>query len=201
MYIPKHFEEQDKTKIISFMRQYSFAAIVNNNNGRLIATHLPFVVEERGDAIILASHFAKANDHWKCLEQYEPIVIFSEPHAYISPVHYDHQQNVPTWNYIAVHAYGKARLIEDEPGKIALIEKTVQCFEAAYQQQWNTVPEKFRTGMLNGIVGFEIEVTDLQAKYKLSQNRSSAEKKKIIDELSKSNDSATMAIGNYMREL
>jgi transcriptional regulator len=183
------------------MRQYSFATIVNNNNGKLAATHLPFVIEERGDDIILISHFAKANDHWKSLEQNEPLVIFSEPHAYISPIHYHHQQNVPTWNYIAVHAYGKTNLIEDDAGKLQLLAKTIQCFESTYQQQWESLTDKYKTGMLKGIVGFKIEVTDLQAKYKLSQNRSDTEKEKIIRELSESTESTARMVATEMKKI
>lgn len=201
MYIPNHFEEKDRTKILSFMRQYSFATIVNNNNGKLAATHLPFVIEERGDDIILISHFAKANDHWKSLEQNEPLVIFSEPHAYISPVHYDHQQNVPTWNYITVHAYGYAKLVDDEEGKLLLLEKTIRNFETEFLSQWDSMTDKFRSGMMQGIIGFEIKVTDLQAKYKLSQNRSSAEKEKIISELSQSKNLSVSEIADYMKKL
>lgn len=201
MYIPTYFEEKDRTKILSFMRQYSFATIVNNNNGKLAATHLPFVIEERGDDIILISHFAKANDHWKSLEQNEPLVIFSEPHAYISPVHYDHQQNVPTWNYIAVHAYGYAKLVDDEEGKLLLLEKTIRNFETEFLSQWDSMTDKFRSGMMQGIIGFEIKVTDLQAKYKLSQNRSSAEKEKIISELSQSKNLSVSEIADYMKKL
>lgn len=201
MYIPNHFEEKDRTKILSFMRQYSFATIVNNNNGKLAATHLPFVIEERGDDIILISHFAKANDHWKSLEQNEPLVIFSEPHAYISPVHYDHQQNVPTWNYIAVHAHGYAKLVDDEEGKLLLLEKTIRNFETEFLSQWDSMTDKFRSGMMQGIIGFEIKVTDLQAKYKLSQNRSSAEKEKIISELSQSKNLSVSEIADYMKKL
>lgn len=201
MYIPNHFEEKDRTKILSFMRQYSFATIVNNNNGKLAATHLPFVIEERKDDIILISHFAKENDHWKSLVQNEPLVIFSEPHAYISPVHYDHQQNVPTWNYIAVHAYGKTNLIEDDAGKLQLLAKTIQCFESTYQQQWESLTDKYKTGMLKGIVGFKIEVTDLQAKYKLSQNRSDTEKEKIVRELSESTESTARMVATEMKKI
>jgi transcriptional regulator len=183
------------------MRQYSFATIVNNNNGKLAATHLPFVIEERKDDIILISHFAKENDHWKSLVQNEPLVIFSEPHAYISPVHYDHQQNVPTWNYIAVHAYGKTNLIEDDAGKLQLLAKTIQCFESTYQQQWESLTDKYKTGMLKGIVGFKIEVTDLQAKYKLSQNRSDTEKEKIVRELSESTESTARMVATEMKKI
>jgi transcriptional regulator len=183
------------------MRQYSFATIVNNNNGKLAATHLPFVIEERGDDIILISHFAKANDHWKSLEQNEPLVIFSEPHAYISPVHYDHQQNVPTWNYIAVHAYGYAKLVDDEEGKLLLLEKTIRNFETEFLSQWDSMTDKFRSGMMQGIIGFEIKVTDLQAKYKLSQNRSDTEKEKIIRELSESTESTARMVATEMKKI
>jgi transcriptional regulator len=198
MYIPKHFQETDRQRIVQFMKQYPFATIINMNGEIPIATHLPFVVHEQEDKLMLFSHFAKANEQWRLLSKTISLVIFSEPHAYISAKHYDHEQNVPTWNYIAVHAYGTARLIEDEAGKLALLEKTIMSFEAGFQLQWNSMTDKFRSGMLQGIVGFEIEVFDLQAKYKLSQNRSSAEKEKIINDLSESEDPTAKAIAGYM---
>ncbi len=199
MYIPKHFEETDKVKTVAFMQQFPFATIINVHNDMPVATHLPFVVEERSDKVYLYSHFAKANEQWQQLDKTNTLVIFAEPHAYISPRHYDHEQNVPTWNYIAIHAYGKARLIEDDAGKLELLAKTIQCFESTYQQQWESLTDKYKTGMLKGIVGFEIEVTDLQAKYKLSQNRTVTEKEKIINELSQSMDSNATGIAKEMK--
>jgi transcriptional regulator len=190
----------DKNEAISFMQRYSFATIVTVKGGIPTATHLPFVVSLRDDQLVLTSHFAKANPQADDLLDSDPLVIFAEPHAYISPKHYESEQNVPTWNYIAVHAYGKATLIESAEEKTQLLEQTIRFYEDDYLKQWNDLPDDYKLKMMKGIVGFEILVTELQGKKKLSQNRSEVEKERIIDGLSISDDSAAKAIADYMRK-
>ena len=198
MYIPKHFSEEDISQILSFMKEFSFATIVSMQDSMPVATHLPFVIEEREDKIILVAHFARANAQWKEIEQQTVLVIFSEPHAYISPTHYETELNVPTWNYVAVHAYGKVEIIADEHKTIEVLEKTIRNYEAGYEQQWNQLPEKYRDGMVKGIVAFEVTVTDLQAKYKLSQNRTEIERKSIIESLKNSKSAVEHKVGELM---
>jgi transcriptional regulator len=113
MYTPKHFQLNNEQEAISFMQRYSFATIVTATNNVPFATHLPFLVEQREGRIILASHFAKANPQAAEIIGKDVLVIFTEPHAYISPKHYEKETNVPTWNYIAVHAYGKASILPE----------------------------------------------------------------------------------------
>lgn len=198
MYIPKHFSEEDISQILSFMKEFSFATIVSMQDSMPVATHLPFVIEEREDKIILVAHFAKANDQWKALEQQTALIIFAEPHAYISPTHYETELNVPTWNYVAVHAYGKVEIIADKQKTIKVLEKTIRNYEAGYEQQWNQLPEKYKDGMVKGIVAFEVTVTDLQAKYKLSQNRTEIERKSIIESLKNSKSAVEHKVGELM---
>lgn len=198
MYIPKHFSEEDISQILSFMKEFSFATIVSMQDSMPVATHLPFVIEEREDKIILVAHFARANEQWKALEQQTALIIFAEPHAYISPTHYETELNVPTWNYVAVHAYGKVEIIADKQKTIAVLEKTIRNYEAGYEQQWNQLPEKYRDGMVKGIVAFEVTVTDLQAKYKLSQNRTEIERKSIIESLKNSKSAVEHKVGELM---
>jgi len=200
MYIPKHFENTDTGNIVAFMQQYSFGTIVTTQNGHLEATHIPFVIEQDGDEVIITSHFAKANPQAQQLLANEVMVIFSEPHAYISPKHYEKEQSVPTWNYIAVHAYGKARIIDDQDGQLLMMEKMITRYDPAYLNQWNNLPDEFKAKMLKGIVAFEIKVTSLQAKNKLSQNRSETERENIIKAFEKSSDSNEVAIADYMRK-
>ncbi|MGN6416564.1 MAG: FMN-binding negative transcriptional regulator [Pseudobacter sp.] len=114
MYIPTLFRWDEAADKISFMQQYSFATIITGKGNIPVATHLPFVVEQREDQLYLSSHFAKANEHTTLIEANPSLVIFSEPHAYISPKHYDKKQSVPTWDYISAHAYGHARIIHDK---------------------------------------------------------------------------------------
>lgn len=189
----------DQQEAISFMQRYSFATLVTVADGVPSATHLPFVVEQRDDKVVLISHLAKANPQSDELFNGKALVIFAEPHAYISPKHYEHEKNVPTWNYIAVHAYGTATLIESPEQKAALLAQTINFYEAAYIQQWQALPDDYKLNMMKGIVGFEIVVDDLQGKKKISQNRSEIEQQNIITELSNSADSAAKDMAGYMR--
>src|SRR5690606_19641905 len=115
--------------------------------------------DDSSDKLILSSHFAIANEQAKYIEANTSLIIFTEPHAYISPVHYDKQESVPTWDYIAVHAYGKAKIAEDEITKIKALEQMIRFYEKDYLQQWESLSYKFKKGMMRGIVAFEIEVT------------------------------------------
>ena len=199
MYIPKVNLTTDRDEIVAFMKQFSFATIITSKDNFPIATHLPFLVTIKEDKVVLTSHFAKANEHWRDIENSKVLVIFSEPHAYISTTNYDKELNVPTWNYISIHAYGQGNLISETDKILQVLEKTIDNYEVGYRQHWDNFPEEYKSRMLNGIVAFEIIVTDLQAKKKLSQNRTETEKQKIIDTLLESNDPKERLIADYMR--
>ncbi|RYE05288.1 MAG: FMN-binding negative transcriptional regulator, partial [Rickettsiaceae bacterium] len=163
MYIPKINLVTDKDEIIAFIKKFSFATIVTSKDNIPIATHLPFLVSSHNDTIILTSHFAKANEQWKDIESNTILVIFSEPHAYISPKNYDKELNVPTWNYISIHAYGRGKLITETESTFKVLENTIDYYEASYKQQWERFPDEYKFKLANGIVAFEIVVEDLQA--------------------------------------
>lgn len=201
MYTPKHFQLTDNQEAIGFMQKYSFATIVTMLNGVPEATHLPFLVEQHGEELVLVSHFAKANPQASAVFNETSLVIFTEPHAYISPSNYEKEQNVPTWNYLSVHAYGKATLIDDKTQVAQLLEKMIGFYEAAYREQWDKLPDDYKHKMMNGITAFEIVVTDLQGKKKLSQNRTEVERKNIITSLSSSADKNEQEIAAYMSAL
>jgi transcriptional regulator len=201
MYIPHFNSFTDGQAVVAFMQRYSFATIVTSVNGVPEATHLPFFVKEENGKVYLQAHFAKANPQWKEIEGNTSLVIFTEPHAYISPSNYEKVENVPTWNYIAVHAYGKARILDSITQKTELLKHTINAYEPDYLRQWENLPEQYRMKMLNGIVAFEIEVSDLQAKKKLSQNRSEQEQQNIIHSLSQSHDTNEQEIAAYMSKL
>lgn len=200
MYTPRINEFTGKEEIVNFMRRFSFATIVTARDGRPQATHLPFLVEERQNGLTLTSHFARANTQWKEIETDQVLVIFTEPHAYISPSHYERVQNVPTWNYIAVHAYGEGKIMEDTAQVIRVLENTINQYESAYLDQWNGLGEDYKFGLMKGIVAFEITVTDLQAKKKLSQNKTENEKENIVRSLSGSKMTHEQWVAEYMRE-
>ncbi|SEN91501.1 negative transcriptional regulator, PaiB family [Mucilaginibacter gossypiicola] len=201
MYTPKHFQLSDEQEAISFMQRYSFATIVTATDNVPFATHIPFLVSKRDDKIVLSSHFAKANPQAAEIIGKETLVIFTEPHAYISPKHYEKETNVPTWNYIAVHAYGKATILSEGEQTADLLTQMISNYEADYLTQWNNLPDEYKQRMMKGIVAFEIIVDDLQGKQKLSQNRTAVERENIIEALSKSADTVETEIGKYMSRL
>ena len=198
MYIPSFNKLEDKQEAISFMQRYSFGTIVSITDNTPVATHLPFLIDERDGDLFIASHFAKANTQALAMLNQDVLVMFMEPHAYISPKHYEKEANVPTWNYIAVHAYGKARLMETEQEHMQLLERTINTFEQDYFKQWMSLPPEYRSKIIKGITGFEIKVTDLQAKSKLSQNRSEIERNNNNNDLDKSANTQEKDIAAYM---
>ena len=200
MYIPNSNLMTSQTEAVEFMKRFSFATIVTAKDSKPIATHLPFLVTLRKDEIVLTSHFAKANEHWKYIENTQTLVIFTEPHAYISPKHYEKELNVPTWNYISVHAYGQVKIITEEQKVFEILENTIDNYESSYKQQWNSLPEEYKLRMSKAIVAFEIVVKDLQAKKKLNQNKTENEQRKIIDCFSKSNETNEQLIAEYMKK-
>ena len=199
MYIPSINKFANQHDTIAFMQRYSFATLITVNNGLPSATHIPFLIKQVDDKIILRSHLAKANPQCADLLNGPTLVIFTEPHAYISPKHYEKETEVPTWNYLAVHAYGKCSILESEELKACLIAETICAYESDYLKQWDAQTDKFKKGMLQGIVAFEIVVDDLQAKSKLSQNKTAKERESIINELDKSTNSAEKETAEYMR--
>jgi transcriptional regulator len=201
MYIPSFNKFEDQQEAVAFMQRYSFATIVTVKDGMPSATHLPFLVKQRDDKIILLSHFAKANPQSADIINNNALVIFIEPHAYISPKHYEKVESVPTWNYLAVHAYGKCVLLDGEENKAALLKETIQYYEADYLKQWDSLPNTFKKNMMKGIVAFEIVVDNLQAKKKLSQNKMEKERESIINELNNAENSTEKDIAAYMASM
>ena len=199
MYIPEHFRVEQTEIALAFMRANPFAILVSSSGPEPFATHVPIVIRQDGDQIRLRGHVAKANRHWRYLSQ-QPrcLVIFHGPNAYISPSHYETRENVPTWNYGAVHVYGDARTFSTVPELLSMLDDLIPTFEAAYAEQWSSLSEAYRTRMLNHIVGFEIAVDRIEAKFKLSQNRTRQEQQNVIDSLSGSSDTAISGTAELM---
>ena len=199
MYIPKDFLIDDRAELLRFMRANMFAIIVSDDAGTPIATHMPVVVA-REEPLTLWSHLALANSQWKTFERGgETLVIFQGPHAFISPSYYDTKQSVPTWNYTAVHAYGTSKILPDDRSKLAVLTATFKITEPQAQQQWDEAPADYRERLLAGMVAFEIVVTRLEGKYKLSQNRAHDEQARVAESLSKESDALVAGIGNMMK--
>lgn len=201
MYIPNQFHFRDEAEKIAFMKQYSFATIITNKGQIPIATQLPFFIDDTGDKLVLSSHFAVANEQAKYIEANTSLILFTEPHAYISPVHYDKTESVPTWDYISIHAYGKAKILEDEGSKIKVLEEMIGFYDQNYLAQWNSLSNKFKNGMMRGIVAFELEVTDLQGQKKISQNKTEVERQRIVEHLEKGDSTVENDLATYIRKL
>ncbi|VWX63307.1 Negative transcriptional regulator, PaiB family [Burkholderiales bacterium 8X] len=173
MYLPATFDSRDRTIAIELMRAHGFATLIStDDDGLPFLTHLPLVLEERGDVLMLHGHCAKPNPHWRYLaSRPRAVVSFLGPHAYLSPSVYPDLARVPTWNYLAVQCTVEARLLESPEAKDALLKRLIAQHEPAYAEQWRRLGEDFQLKMLNGIVGFELQVVELQCKLKLNQHR------------------------------
>jgi transcriptional regulator len=199
MYTPAHFKNSNVTEVKDFIKKNSFGILISQADKSLLATHIP--LELSTDEQKLEGHISRANPQWK---QFDPstevLAIFSGPHTYISSSWYNHE-NVPTWNYIAVHVYGKVTILEGDQLYKAL-QKMVDKYE---QHSVNPValetmsPEYVKRAM-QGIVGFEITITRMEAAYKLSQNRDDVNHHNIIQELEKHTDEHSLAIAQEMKK-
>jgi transcriptional regulator len=201
VYIPEHFRNEDRATALAFMRANPFVILVSNTEEGPFATHVPVVVRESADQLTIRGHVAKANPHWQYLQN-DPacLMIFHGPHAYISPSNYDTREVVPTWNYGAVHIYGNATTYDEPDHLLNMLHDHIPTFDATYEQQWDTLSEAYRQRMLSHIVGFELAVTKLEAKFKLSQNRTRNEQQHVIDSLSGASDTAVSGTARLMCE-
>ncbi len=179
MYIPKHFAEHDQADILRFIQANAFGTLVTVDGGVPFASHIPFLLEQ-GDTLTLSGHLAKANPQWQHLAANPQVLaMFQGAHAYVSPTWYA-GAGVPTWNYTAVHVYGKVRVIHDTAWLQAQVERLSHYYEGDTPNAW--IPS-YPAKMLEAVVGFEITIESLQAKYKLSQNRSTVDQHNVIQAL------------------
>lgn len=200
MYTPSYFAMNDPASIIHFIRQNSFGILVSPVNGRPFATHLPFLFDHKsGEQGRLLTHFARANPHWRELHGAEVLVIFQGPHAYISPSWYAEAQAVPTWNYVAAHIHGTCQLIEDKAELQSVLERTVRYFEPD-SPLLDHLHEEFYVKMSQAVVGVEIQITAMEGKAKLSQNRPDASIRGVIEGLRKSADGQAIEVARLMEQ-
>ncbi|MBP6181919.1 FMN-binding negative transcriptional regulator [Flavobacterium sp.] len=201
MFIPDSYKNENQEEIKKFIQENSFGILINQTNGKLCATHIPLELDTNKDGNqILFGHISKENSQWKGFTDNDQILaIFSGPHSYISSSWYDHE-NVPTWNYIAVHVYGKIKIIEGD----AVIESLKKLVDKYEQNSKNPVRvedlSKKTIMQTRGIVAFEIEITEIQATRKLSQNRDKKNYQNIISELEKTENIQAIAVANEMKK-
>lgn len=203
MYIPPKYKITDIEEIRSFIQYNSFGILVNVLDEKPWATHIPLALETNAAGEdVLVGHISKANPQWKAFEVNPQVMaIFAAPHAYISSSWYNHE-NVPTWNYIAVHVYGRLRVMEGEELFQAL-KKLTDKYEANSEKpvQLEKMTPEYLQREMRGIVGFEIRIEEMHAAQKLSQNRDAENFQNVINELEKRNEGYDINIANAMKQL
>jgi len=200
MYISKLYREEDRVKIVEFLKQNEFATVVTHDGEKPVASHLLMEVVEEGEMLFINGHMSRGNPLWKTFEKNpEVLVIFQGPHTYISPTWYNHV-NVPTWNYQAVHVYGSPRIVTDHAEAYNLLSKLIKRHEAENQYKLETLPQDFVAKEMKGIVAFQIEVTRIEANYKLSQNRNDEDYHNIVSRLEERDDEMSHGVAEAMKE-
>ncbi|WP_310626860.1 FMN-binding negative transcriptional regulator [Limnohabitans sp.] len=173
MYLPPQFKTKDEAHTLALMRAYPFASLISvDDEGFPFVTHLPLHLTQQDGQHLLLGHCAKPNAHWRYLQaRPQALVTFMGPQAYMSPKVYPDLTRVPTWSYLAVHAKVEATLVEEAHAKDRLLKQLIGGHEPPYAAQWRSLGEDYQHKMLNGIVAFELRITELQSKLKLNQHR------------------------------
>ena len=200
MYSPPYNRIEKRAEVIEFMRANSFPILVTGTGGVLHASHLPVLIFERENQIVIDMHMAKNNPQWKEFLDDEVLIVFSGAHAYVSPRWYEEEERVPTWNYAAVHAYGVPKIIPDKKAKLASQRRLVESLDPQWLPNFDGLRQEYVEMMLDGIVNFTIPVSRLETRWKLSQNRSRREQELIAAALDKSADSTERALAALTRK-
>ena len=203
MYIPNHFNEVDRARILALLRDYGFATLISTTADGPQITHAPVQIDEMRSVLI--GHLARANPHAAAIQDGTSLLaIFHGPHSYISPTWYIDENprvpNVPTWNYAAVHITGTVTRIDDDVAKWNIVKDLAAQHEAGSVTPWDPHSLEAHASKLGAIVGFEIAITKIEAKLKLSQNRSVQDQESVIARLAESEFSEVRATGAMMRE-
>ena len=203
MYVPAEFAENDDQRIRALIEASNFAVLVTtDDDGAPFASHLPLLYDAaRGPHGTVWGHLARPNPQNRHLAQGQTaLAVFSGPHAYISPSWYDTHPAVPTWNYATVHAYGRARMIEDGAAVKAGLARLVETMERAFPDPWPMdLPAEYEAAMIGGVIAFEIEIDRLEAKSKLSQNRNAADRRNVAARLHETGGDDARALATLMR--
>jgi transcriptional regulator len=201
LYIPAHFREADSSALFDFIEQHSFGLLVSSLTGEPFATHLPFLCDRKsGPHGALIGHMARANPHWQTTDR-EVLIVFSGPHAYISPTWYEADNVVPTWNYVAVHVYGAMRIVEEHQATVQIVRDYVSFYERSMPRPWSAAhDDAFVDKLASAVVGFRIEIARLEGKWKLSQNHSLERRSNVIAALSQQPDVNSQAIAVLMAQ-
>ena len=205
MYAPRHFAEPDPDRLHALVRAHAFATLVSWLDGEPFATHVPLLLDaERGRLGTLSGHLARANPHWRAFDgSARALAVFHGPHAYVSPRWYAGAPNVPTWNYVAVHAVGAPRVVEDAGAVRALLERSAALYEAGAAAPWTpaALPARVAEGLQRAIVAFELPIERLEGKRKLSQNKTAEDRAGVVAALRAAGEPAGLAVAREMEAL
>jgi transcriptional regulator len=200
MYSPPYNRIEDRAELLEFMRANNFVLLVTGTGGTLHASHLPVTVEDSAAGLKIDMHMARNNPQWQEFFDEDVLVVFSGPHAYISPRWYEQKPRVPTWNYAAVHAYGIPRVISEKDAKRASQRRLIASLDPQWLPKFDTLPAEYVSSMLDGIVNFEIPVSRIETRWKLSQNRGRREMELIAAALEQSGDSVERSLATLTRK-
>ena len=199
MYSPDYNRIEDRPELLAFLRANNFPVLVTGTGGALHGSHLPVTIHENGSQIVIDMHMAKNNPQWKEFFDDEVMVIFTGPHAYVSPRWYADEERVPTWNYTAVHAYGVPVIIADSKAKWESQRRLIEGLDPQWLPNFDALRQEYVDMMLDGIVNFSIPVARLEMRWKLSQNRGRGEMELIAAALEKSGDAGERALAALTR--
>ena len=203
MYVPKHFAETETDVLADVIRSASFSSLVTSKEGIPLGTHLPLYLDiDKGEHGTLLGHVAKANDHWKLFDgETTSLAIFTGINAYIGPSWYRSENTVPTWNYMAVHAYGKPRNVEDPEAALTILERLTTAYENDATDNWtmDKMDQKILLGMLKGIVAFDMPIERIEGKVKMGQNKKSEDTAGAIEGLRRSDTPMQNAVADEMQ--
>ena len=203
MFIPAYYRNTNLKEIEKFISENSFACLVNTHEGKPWATHIPIELELDIDGVsILSGHISRANPQWKSFSNGETVMaIFQGPHSYVSSSWYNHI-NVPTWNYIAVHIYGRMRILNDEE-QYKKLQAMVVRYESKVEKpiDLDKMPAEMMDKYMKGIVGFEMSMDKIEGKWKMSQNRDDEDKQSIISELEKLKEVNALLVAAEMKKM
>ncbi|NVK57026.1 MAG: FMN-binding negative transcriptional regulator [Alteromonadaceae bacterium] len=196
MFVPAAFAFTERSEQLAFMREYPFAVLTTND---LQATHLPLLVNTQGDSLTLLGHVARGNPHWRKLNNTPALAVFSGPHAYISPQWYASEPNVPTWNYVAVHAKGTLHIMSED-ALLAAMDELMATFEPDFiQQEAGDAYNGYRQKLLKGIVGITLQVESVQGVRKLGQHKNQADRAGVCTGLKSTSNFESLALLEYMQ--
>jgi transcriptional regulator len=201
LYTPRHFAQEERSAIARLMHDYPFATLITPSTPQPLVSHVPLLfVADREPHGTLLGHVARANPHWQEMRDVESIAVFHGPHAYVSPSWYGDPKNaVPTWNYATVHAHGVIEIVDEPIESRRVLGALVTRFEGTRASPWSlAMPERQRDALVSAIVAFRMRIGSFEAKFKLSQNRPTADRFRVIDALRAEGYAEAVATADWM---